>query len=164
VRLLMIDADGNIGISSEVLAPADPNRIGRVCIAAKRTDPADPTLYHKTTQRAVYALHFQQAAARGYDDVLFLNTRGEVTEGAISNMFVEKNGRWFTPPVECGLLAGVFRRHLIESRPNLQERVLTLDDLRNADAIYLTNAVRGLRRIEVDWDASSPRWPFTAAS
>jgi para-aminobenzoate synthetase / 4-amino-4-deoxychorismate lyase len=151
VRLLLIDADGNFGINSEPLPAADPNRVGRVCFSNSRTDPADPTLYHKTTQRPLYALGYQQAAARGFDDVLFLNLRGEITEGAISNVFIERDGRWFTPPIECGLLAGVFRRHMLETQPKIEERVLTLDDLRNADAVYLTNAVRGLRRVEVVW-------------
>jgi para-aminobenzoate synthetase/4-amino-4-deoxychorismate lyase len=51
----------------------------------------------------------------------------------------------------CGLLAGVYRRHLLAMRPEIQERVLTLDDLRSADAVYLANAVRGLRRAIIDW-------------
>jgi para-aminobenzoate synthetase/4-amino-4-deoxychorismate lyase len=152
VRLLMIDPDGNVGICSEPLPPnPDPNRVARVYIAKHRTDPADPTLYHKTTQRPIYALQYLEAQRRGFDDVLFLNVRGEVTEGAISNIFVEKDGRWSTPPVECGLLAGVFRRHLLESRPEIDERVLFLDDLRQADAVYIANAVRGLRRVTIVW-------------
>ena len=123
--------------------------VGRVCIAKERTDPADRMLYHKTTHRPAYAEAFRQASLDHFDDVLFLNLRGEVTEGAISNIFIEKDGRWLTPPIECGLLAGVYRRHLLETRPDLEERVLVLDDLRHADAIYLANAVRGLRRVEI---------------
>jgi para-aminobenzoate synthetase / 4-amino-4-deoxychorismate lyase len=150
VRLLLIDSDGNFGINSEAIEAAVPHRVGRVCISEHRTDPADPMLYHKTAQRSLYALNFLQAQEKGFDDVLFLNLRGEVTEGAISNVFIEKAGRWFTPPIECGLLAGVYRRHLLETRPEIEEKVLTLDDLRTADAIYLSNAVRGLRRVEID--------------
>lgn len=150
VRLLL-DADGAVRIADEVLEQASgAERIGRVRMAAERTDPADPALYHKTTHRPLYARAFEQAAREGFDDVVFLNLRGEVTEGAISNVFVEKDGRLFTPPVECGLLAGVFRRHLLETQADVKERVLTLDDLRSADAIYLVNAVRGLRRVEID--------------
>jgi para-aminobenzoate synthetase/4-amino-4-deoxychorismate lyase len=108
-------------------------------------------LYHKTTHRPIYARAFEHATRDRFDDALFLNLRGEVTEGAISNIFVENNGRWFTPPVECGLLPGVYRRHLLETRPEIEERVLSLDDLRHADAIYLANAVRGLRRVEINW-------------
>jgi para-aminobenzoate synthetase / 4-amino-4-deoxychorismate lyase len=150
VRLLLTDPDGNFGINSEPLAPANPDRIGRVCISQQRTNSADPMLYHKTTERARYAIAWQQASQRGFDDVLFVNERGEVTEGAISNVFIEKDGRWSTPPIECGLLGGVYRRHLLETRPEIEERVLAPDDLRAADAIYLTNAVRGLRRVTLE--------------
>ena len=154
VRLLL-DSEGSLQIADEVLLrAASAERIGRVRIAEERTDPTDKWLYHKTTQRMLYSLAHKEAAQAGYDDVLFLNQRGEVTEGAISNIFIEKDGRLFTPPVECGLLAGVYRRHLLETRQDAEERVLTLDDLRRAETIYLTNAVRGLRKVEIDWSAT----------
>lgn len=150
VRLLL-DAEGRIEITEQILAGScDPQGIARVRIAAERTDPADAMLYHKTTHRPLYGRAFEQAAREGFDDVLFLNLRGEVTEGAISNIFIEKDRRWSTPPIECGLLAGVYRRHLLSTRPEIEERVLTLDDLHHADVVYLTNAVRGLRRAEID--------------
>ena len=149
VRLLL-HGDGGFEIAEELLAPTFANRIGRVRIATERTDPADRMLYHKTTHRPLYSRAFEQATRDGFDDALFLNLSGEVTEGAICNVFVEKDGRWFTPPIECGLLAGVYRRYLLETRPEIEERVLFLDDLRAAAAIYLANAVRGLRRIEID--------------
>jgi para-aminobenzoate synthetase / 4-amino-4-deoxychorismate lyase len=82
---------------------------------------------------------------------VFLNERDEVTEGAISNIFIEKDGRMFTPPLHCGVLPGVYRRHLLQTRPKIEERVLTLEDLRGADAIYVSNAVRGLRKVQIDW-------------
>jgi len=156
VRLLL-DSTGKIRITDEPVAggrrdallagrPAT-DRIGRVRIAAERTDPADRFLFHKTTHRPLYAHAFAEAVRDGFDDVLFLNLRGELTEGAISNVFIEKDGRWFTPPVECGLLPGVYRRYLLELRPEIQERVLSEDDLRKASAIYLANAVRGLRKV-----------------
>ena len=89
---------------------------------------------------------------RGYADVLFLNQQGEVTEGAISNVFIEMDGKWLTPPVGCGLLAGVYRRHLLETLANVEERVLYPEDLRRADAVYVSNAVRGLRKAEIEWE------------
>jgi para-aminobenzoate synthetase/4-amino-4-deoxychorismate lyase len=151
VRLLL-DSVGSFKVTSEILRPrGDSNRVARVRIAPQRTDPVDPMLYHKTTHRPLYAQAFEQATREGFDDVLFLNVRGEVTEGAISNVLMEKDGRWFTPPVDCGLLAGVYRRHLLATRPEIRERVLYLNDLRQADGIYLANAVRGLRRAIVAW-------------
>jgi para-aminobenzoate synthetase/4-amino-4-deoxychorismate lyase len=156
VRLLL-DSDGNTSITSGTLPASNANaRSVRVRIAPERTDPADPMLFHKTTLRPVYAKAFEAAALAGYDDVLFLNRSGEVTEGAISNIFVKKDGRWLTPPVECGLLAGVQRRHLLETLPDVEQRALYPGDLRQADAIYLANAVRGLRCAEIDWEDESP--------
>jgi len=150
VRLLL-DRDGAVTITDEVLgAGALRDRMRRVCIAARRTDPADPMLFHKTTHRPIYAEAFQQAARDGFDDVLFFNLRGELTEGAISNVFVVKNGEWLTPPVECGLLAGVYRRHLLETRAGIKEQVLQEEDVRSADALYIANAVRGVRRVQID--------------
>jgi para-aminobenzoate synthetase / 4-amino-4-deoxychorismate lyase len=165
VRLLL-ENDGSFQVTSEILRlQGDSNHIVRVRFASERTDPDDAMLYHKISHRPLYAPAFEQAARDGFDDVLFLNLRGEVTEGAISNVFVEKDGRWSTPPVECGLLAGVFRRHLLQTRPEIeergpqrqvfvagvQERVLFLNDLRQADGVYIANAVRGLRRVTIVW-------------
>lgn len=152
VRLLM-DANGKVRISSELVGDAGgPGKPARVRIAAERRDPRDRMLFHKTTHRRVYDEAFRAAVRAGFDEVLFLNSRGEVTEGAISNIYVEKDGRWWTPPVECGLLAGVYRRHLLETRANAEERVLFLEDLREADGVYLCNAVRGVRRTKIEWE------------
>jgi len=150
VRMLL-DREGALTITNEVLAEdSNAERIGRVRVAPTRTDPADPMLFHKTTHRPLYAESFKQAMRDGFDDALFFNLRGELTEGAISNVFVVKDGRWVTPLVECGLLAGVYRRHLLQTRPEITGQVLCEDDLRRADAVYLANAVRGLRRVELD--------------
>lgn len=148
VRLLL-DADGEISITDETRTADGERRAVRARMARERSDSADPMYFHKTTQRALYTRALQEAVREGFDEVLFLNERGEVTEGAISNVFVVKDGRWRTPPVECGLLAGVYRRHLLETRAEIEECVLREEDLREADAVYLANAVRGLRRAEI---------------
>jgi para-aminobenzoate synthetase / 4-amino-4-deoxychorismate lyase len=156
VRLLL-NHDGELHIENEVLAEPTINGTAKVCrvrIAPQRSDPQDAMLFHKTTHRPVYAEAYKAATQAGFDDVLFMNLRGEVTEGAIHNIFVEKDGHLFTPPIECGLLAGVQRRHLLETRPDVSERVLYLEDLRHADAIYLSNAVRGLRRAVIEWEGT----------
>lgn len=153
VRLLLA-CDGTAQITDQLLSAQSPSdTIPKVGVAAARTDSANAFLYHKTTNRPLYAAAFNAASRAGFADVLFFNQQGELTEGAISNVFVEKKGRWFTPPLKCGLLPGVYRRHLLATRPEIEERVLTEDDLRVADAIYLANAVRGLRRVEIDWSA-----------
>ncbi len=148
---LVLNHDGALQITSEPI-PAPSAEPLRVRIAAQRTDSQDPMYFHKTTHRPLYAEAIAAATQAGYDDVLFLNQRGEVTEGAIHNIFIEKNGRLLTPPVACGLLPGVHRRHILANYQNAEERVLTRDDLRHADAIYLSNAVRSLRPAVIDWE------------
>ena len=151
VRLLM-DADGDLRISNQLLDNFDgEQRPARVRIAAERTDPRNSLLFHKTTHRPIYDEAFRDAVEAGFDEVLFLNRHGEVTEGAISNVFVEKGGRWLTPKVDCGLLAGVYRRHLLETRTEIEERALFAEDLQGADAVYICNAVRGMRRATIHW-------------
>ena len=153
VRLLL-DADGSIHVESGILPNDGDGNHGaiRVCMAAQCTDPADRFLFHKTTQRRTYDSAYSSALKAGFADALFLNTRGEVTEGAISSVFVEEAGRWYTPPIACGVLPGVYRRHLLETRPEIEEKVLTLDDVKRADAVYICNAVRGIRRVQVSAD------------
>ena len=151
---LLLSRNGVVEIADETLpVGADSAQPLRVRIAQQRTDSSDRMLFHKTTHRPIYAKAFKAAAGEGFADVLFLNEKGEVTEGAISNLFIEKDGRWFTPPVECGLLPGVYRRHLLATWKDLEERLLSLQDLRGADGVYLANAVRGLRKVVIHWEA-----------
>jgi para-aminobenzoate synthetase/4-amino-4-deoxychorismate lyase len=121
---------------------------GTVSISSKRVFSGDRFLRHKTTRRELFDREYAEARRQGHDEVLFFNERGELTEGAISNVFIEKDGHWFTPPVSCGLLPGVYRRHLLESKP-ASEKVLHFEDLASADAVYLCNAVRGCRKVAV---------------
>ena len=72
-----------------------------------------------------------------------------MTEGAIHNVFLVKDGVWRTPPVECGLLPGTYSAQVLRERPGAREEILTLDDLVHADEIYLCNSVRGLYRVEL---------------
>jgi para-aminobenzoate synthetase/4-amino-4-deoxychorismate lyase len=152
VRLLL-NNNGALQITSEPIAAPSAKPL-RVRIAAQRTDSKDLMYFHKTTHRPLYTEVLKAAIAAGYNDVLFLNQRGEVTEGAIHNIFIEMDGHLLTPPVDGGLLPGVHRRHILANHPNAEERVLSLDDLREADAIYLSNAVRGLRRAVIHWDSA----------
>jgi len=152
VRLLL-DAAGKVTITTSQLAP-DTWR-GRVLLSAERTSSQDVFLRHKTTHRAFYEQHYARAKAAGYDEVIFLNERGEVTEGAISNLCIrqggkiKQGGKLLTPRLGSGALPGVFRRHLLENDATAEECDLTIENLIAADAVLLCNAVRGLRPVEV---------------
>ncbi len=142
VRLLLA-RDGSVTIEATQLE--DPLFLpARVSISDKRVDSDDVFLYHKTTRRDFYTTELRQAQEQGLFDILFQNERGEITEGCIANVLIEKNGMLLTPPVNSGLLAGVYRRHVLETHPNAHENILTIADLHSADALFLCNAVRGM--------------------
>jgi para-aminobenzoate synthetase/4-amino-4-deoxychorismate lyase len=119
-------------------------------IANERADRTDPFFYHKTTRRGAYERALEAARNDGYDEALLLNQDGELTEGTYSNLFVRKGDDLWTPPVESGLLAGVYREYVLDARPEATERVLTLDDLTAADALYCCNAVRGWCEVKLE--------------
>lgn len=144
---ILLDRFGSVSISHAPVELQDAPC--KAVVSRDRVSSTDRFLRHKTTRRQFYDQHRQQALAQGYDEVLFLNERGELTEGAISNVFLEKHGQLFTPPVTCGLLPGVYRRHLLETTPAATEKTLYLEDLVSADTVYLCNAVRGLRKVTV---------------
>lgn len=144
VRLLL-DSAGAVVIENVRLDPEPP--AATVMLSPVRMSSQDRFLYHKTTCRDVYEQQHAEARRQGHADVLFMNEKGELTEAANNNIFVEIGGRLFTPPVECGLLPGIYRQHVLESEPRASERVLTVDDLKTANAIYLCNSVRGLRKV-----------------
>lgn len=143
---LLLSFTGQIEISPTAFDPSDAPITIR--LASERTDSADVFLRHKTTHRQFYDRHLAEAQAAGYDEVLFLNQRGELTEGAISNLFIERDARLLTPPLTSGILPGIYRRHILETNPQAEERILTIDDLQSAAAIYLCNSLRGIRRVK----------------
>jgi para-aminobenzoate synthetase/4-amino-4-deoxychorismate lyase len=107
----------------------------------------DLLLRHKTTRRELYDREYARARQDGFDEVLFLNEKDELTEGAISTFFLNLEGSLLTPPLASGVLPGVLRRHILSTEHNAGERPLTLDHLRHAEAAFLGNSVRGLRPI-----------------
>ncbi|WP_103028830.1 aminodeoxychorismate synthase component I [Salinibacter altiplanensis] len=115
----------------------------RVTVADEQVDAADPFFYHKTTRRGTYERALTAARDDGFDEAILLNQAGHVTEGTYSNVFVRRGDALWTPPVDAGLLAGVYRDSVLETRPEAVERPLGLEDLRAADALYCCNAVRG---------------------
>jgi para-aminobenzoate synthetase/4-amino-4-deoxychorismate lyase len=141
---LTIDADGGMTASAQAAPPAPAAAEWLYDIAARRVASGDWRQHHKTTDRAHYDQALAAARARGLDELVFLNERGEIVEGAISTIFLELDGRLVTAPLASGALDGVLRRALFEMGADVAERVVTIDDLTRADAVWFGNSVRGL--------------------
>jgi para-aminobenzoate synthetase/4-amino-4-deoxychorismate lyase len=110
------------------------DEIKGVELATEPVDSSDRFLFHKTTR------------CPGGDSLIFWNERGEITESSIANVVVAIDGELFTPPIECGLLPGTFRKHLLAQR-TIKERVITIEEFQNAREFFLINSIRKWIRI-----------------
>ncbi len=113
-----------------------------------------PLCRHKTTSRAHYEVPFERARAAGADEALLANAEGELVEGSRSSLWVRREGEWLTPRLAAGGLPGVARAVLLETLPRASEARLTPEDLLDADALAVSNALRGLCPVRLGGEPS----------
>jgi 4-amino-4-deoxychorismate lyase len=136
---LTIGRTGDVDLTT---APLPPNpAVWRLLPASERLDPDDPRLRHKTTERGPYDAA-RAALPEGVDEVLFLNTRGEVCEGTITTLFFDLGDGLMTPPRSSGCLPGILRAELLASG-QAREAVLSEAQLSKA-RLWMGNSLRGL--------------------
>ncbi|MDB5735104.1 MAG: para-aminobenzoate synthase [Alphaproteobacteria bacterium] len=135
VRLTLDEAGNHRATAHEL--PANPPH-WTWALSPDRTDSRDQLLRHKTSRRELY-----DRAHPGVDEMIFQNQRGELTEGARSNIFVEQGGILLTPPLGAGVLPGILRAELI-AQGKAREAILAPDDLNGT--VWFGNALRGLIR------------------
>ena len=147
---LTLTKDGQFDVQSFPLA-GEPEIMRQALLASEQICSTHPLRRHKTTDRALYDQALSALAGdQQLFDVVFLNERGEVAEGARSNVFVERDGILLTPPVESGALPGVLRAEMLADG-RAREAVLRLEDL--SEGFWLGNALRGLIRVSLRTDA-----------
>src|SRR6476659_9831303 len=96
VRLLLAE-DGSIALTSTAIELPTRDMVWRFVISDQRVDEKDAFFYHKTTRRQFFDREMErQKALTGCDEVVFLNKKGELTEGTRTNLFIELDGRLFT--------------------------------------------------------------------
>lgn len=89
------------------------------------------------------------------ESLVYYNQKGELLEGSFYNLILEKEGKWYTPREDLGLLQGLTLKALLKEG-KVQEALLTLEDLKNADKVYGCNALRGLfELIEIKSDPTN---------
>jgi len=98
----------------------------------------------KTCNALIYAIAAQQAMANKWNDALICNTESRIIESTVSNIFWIKDKTIYTPPLADGCIAGVMRRHILETI-TVKEKSLTVWELLIADEVFLTNAIRRMR-------------------
>ena len=103
--------------------------------------------YIKSTNYIENMIEKNKAKEDGFKDVLFLNENGYLSETSCANIFIVKNDKIYTPKVSCGLLNGIIRMWVIENFPVI-EKELRLDDLKNADEVFITNSLMGIMKVK----------------
>jgi branched-chain amino acid aminotransferase len=101
------------------------------------------------------ALAKQEALDCGFDDCLFLNQNGYVSELSTANIFLVKQGELITPDLASDILEGITRRSIIEiARENgihVTERKVALTELYTADEVFACGTSANVSRIiEID--------------
>jgi 4-amino-4-deoxychorismate lyase len=145
---LTFDRSGRVDVTTAAFEPLPPDTVWRVRIAATRLDSADKLLRFKTTRRTIYETARAEYTAESADEVLLLNERQEVCEGTITSIFLDDGtGLLKTPPISCGLLAGVLRTELICQRKARVGRISKADLA--GGRLYVGNSLRGLIRAEL---------------
>ena len=132
--------DGRMGFEYQPVSKFHRADQYRIRSANQPIGTDDPFLYHKTTRRGVYERALQSVL--DCEDVLLWNSSGFVTETSIANVVMKIHGKWLTPPIGCGLLAGTYRQWLLD-RGKIKEGKVHLNDLSSVKEFLLINSVRG---------------------
>ena len=138
---------GNLVIFTRPLpyGPPDFERGLAAGWSAYRRNERSPLVKLKTLNYLENLLAKREAREKGWDEALFLNTAGCVAEGAVSNVFIVRNGRAVTPSDDQGLLPGIMRRIVLKTCCELGipvvERPVAPAELVRADECFLTNSL-----------------------
>lgn len=124
-----------------------PKESMRACVCSFTKNSKSPVVKIKSLNCLENIIARREAAARGFDEVVFFNEEKKITEGSASNIFWYRDGILHTPSVECGLLPGTTREVLMEITEDLGIEVVeggyNLEDLTGSDFAFFTNSLVG---------------------
>ncbi|MCH5717583.1 aminotransferase class IV [Niabella hibiscisoli] len=102
----------------------------------------------KSASALLYAVAANYSKQQKWNDCIILNQRENICESIIANLFWIKDERLFTPALTEGCVDGVMRSYLIDQIGTITETPCRPDDLLQADEVFLTNAIRGIRWVQ----------------
>ncbi len=136
---ISLSKSGKIEINRQVLTPLS-SIFCKAKLCLQGADLQQAFTYFKTTHRPHLTM--------GNQEISYHTVDGKLLETSIGNLVLKMDGKLYTPPSQLGLLPGIYRQHLLENG-QVEEKVLTIEDLAQAEAIYGCNAVRGLYELSV---------------
>ena len=108
-----------------------------------KRNESSPFTYHKTLNYGDCIMEKRHAKEMGIQEPIFLNTKGEIAEGATTNVFFIKDNQITAPPLSCGMLPGIMREYLY-STYSIQEQIILPEDIGEFDEMFLTNSLLGI--------------------
>ena len=137
---ISLSKSGEIEVSRQALTPLSTSFCqAQFCL--QEADLQQAFTYFKTSYRPHLNL--------GGQEKIYHNKSGELLETSIGNLILKIAGKLYTPPIRLGILPGIYRQYLLETG-QVEEKVLTLKDLAQAEAIYGCNAARGLYELSLE--------------
>lgn len=127
--------------------PKYPDRV-RLTVREHGRHAASPLAGVKTISWLNSVWAASEAQREGFDEVIMLNERGEVSECTAANIFIVKNDKVLTPPLSSGCLEGVTRGVLMEiaseAGTSVGEQTLWMEDLLGAEEVFITSTNRNV--------------------
>ncbi|MBZ7935953.1 chorismate-binding protein [Campylobacter sp. B0100352/1] len=142
---LTLEKNGNYHISYHHIKDNTNNTL---FLSKEKLNSKSDFLYHKSSIRKLYEDKASLWKNNSCYDIAFFNEKNELCEGSRSNILINKNGKFYTPPLNSGLLNGIYRSFLVQLG-YVQEKNLYEKDLIEADEIYCINSVRGLKKVHL---------------
>ena len=136
---ISLSKSGKIEIDRQVLTPLSSS-FCQAKLCRQEADLQQAFTYFKTTHRPHLTV--------GEQEIIYYTADGKLLETSIGNLVLKMNSKLYTPPSTLGILPGIYRQHLLESG-QVEEKVLTIEDLKRAETVYGCNAVRGLYELSV---------------
>jgi para-aminobenzoate synthetase/4-amino-4-deoxychorismate lyase len=143
---ILLSNDG--GFETELL-PLETIKTNKINLSTQIINSKELFLKHKTTYRPWYENATQKIKSGLVFDEIFLNEKGELTEGARGNIVLQIKNKLFTPQLKSGILNGILRQKLLKSG-KIKEKNLYVSDLKKAQKIFCINSVRGIVEVEIE--------------
>ncbi|MBP2619977.1 aminodeoxychorismate synthase component I [Streptococcus panodentis] len=137
---ISLSRGGQIQLERAELAPL-PASFTQARLTLQTADLKQPFTYFKTSYRPHLTVEGQEQ--------IYYNPQGQLLETSIGNLLLQLDGQLYTPPAELGLLNGLYRQELLAAK-QVQEKILTLEDLEKAEKVYACNAVRGIYELQLE--------------
>lgn len=125
----------------------DKNKRAKITLSNVRRNSTSHMVYHKSFNYYDNIIEKRKANEAGYDEIIFLNERDFITEGAVSNIFFVKENKLYTPSYKCGLLKGTIREYLLKNY-DVTEDYIKLEDLKDFDSSFICNSLMGVVEVE----------------